>query len=100
MEGFVSYEVGAGREVLFVFRAQQRPPVGASLLAMDSRAPRLASHYALALTTIASTLAPTENYIRLRRGFRLLAGCQRQSILAIGIVEVLRLQRQAHVLTL
>ncbi|MNI78112.1 hypothetical protein D3C73_1344600 [compost metagenome] len=30
MGGLVSYEVGAGREVLFVFRDQQRPPVGAS----------------------------------------------------------------------
>jgi hypothetical protein len=33
--------------------------VGASLLAMDSRAPRLASKHALSFTTIASKLAPT-----------------------------------------
>jgi len=35
------------------------------LLAMDSRTPRLASKYALSLTTIASKLAPTEDHIRL-----------------------------------
>jgi hypothetical protein len=32
---------------------------------MDSSAPRLASKYALSLTTIASKLAPTEDHIRL-----------------------------------
>ncbi|CAI8759924.1 hypothetical protein EMIT0P74_140185 [Pseudomonas sp. IT-P74] len=32
---------------------------------MDSRTPRLASKYALSLTTIASKLAPTEDHIRL-----------------------------------
>jgi hypothetical protein len=36
-----------------------RPPVGASSLAMDPRAPRLTSKHALSLTTIASKLAPT-----------------------------------------
>ncbi|AFY19760.1 hypothetical protein PputUW4_02565 [Pseudomonas sp. UW4] len=34
-------------------------PVGASLLAMVSRAPRLSGKQALSLTTIASKLAPT-----------------------------------------
>ena len=39
--------------------------VGASLLAMDSRTPRLASKSALSLTTIASRLAPTEDHVLL-----------------------------------
>ena len=41
--------------------------VGASSLAMDSRAPRLASQHALSLTTIASKLAPTVGTSRFKR---------------------------------
>ncbi|MDQ0125412.1 hypothetical protein J2W17_004373 [Pseudomonas lini] len=40
-------------------QAQCASIVGASLLAMDSRAPRLASKHAFPLTTIVSKLAPT-----------------------------------------
>ncbi|MGF6520342.1 hypothetical protein QF018_001422 [Pseudomonas laurylsulfatiphila] len=39
-------------------------PVGASLLAMDSSAPRLSSSYALSLTTIAGKPAPTGDRVR------------------------------------
>ncbi|AFY20323.1 hypothetical protein PputUW4_03128 [Pseudomonas sp. UW4] len=46
-----------------VFRSRLKvgasPYIGASLLAMDSSAPRLSSSPALSLTTIASKLAPT-----------------------------------------
>ena len=41
------------------FFTQSRETVGASLLALDSSAPRLSSSHALSLTTIASKLAPT-----------------------------------------
>ncbi|PMY59974.1 hypothetical protein C1Y31_29530 [Pseudomonas sp. FW305-25] len=40
-----------------------KPPVGASLLAMDPRTPRSSTQHALSLTSIASKLAPTRLFL-------------------------------------